>query len=321
MSSSAPLTSKIFVGGISQNTTETAFASYFSRFGEIKDAVIMRDKLTGASRGFGFVRFADASSLDKVLSQELELDGRKVDVKIAVPKESIGEAPGLHRTRKVFVGGLSPKVTSEELRAHFAQFGTVVNAIIMMDTKTNKSRGFGFVTFDAENTVDTVLARTHILSGKPVEIKKAVPREKISSEGGRGGGGGRGADAYGGYGGDYYGYPPFGYGYPPFPPPPRFREDFYGWGAAAGRGSAGRGFDESGSADGWGQQAYGEAATGYGGDENPYSYGAGFSASGRGGSVGRGRGRGLGDGMAGFNPYAAVKSQKGVERSFHPYGR
>jgi len=210
-SSSIPNSTKIFVGGIAWDLTDASFASFFSRFGEIKDAQIMRDRATKSSRGFGFVNFADPSSVDKVLSTELELDGRKLDAKIAVPKSSIGEAPGLHRTRKVFVGGLAPHVTSDDLKAHFGEFGSIVNAIIMMDTTTNHSRGFGFVTFDSENTVDAVLSRPHTISGKTVECKKAVAKSKIASDAktsGRGSG-------YGyGWGGQFgpYGYPPYGRG-------------------------------------------------------------------------------------------------------------
>jgi heterogeneous nuclear ribonucleoprotein A1/A3 len=248
-SSSTPNTTKIFVGGISWDVTDAVFTSFFSRFGEIKDAQIMRDRATNASRGFGFVNFADPSSVDKVLSTELELDGRKIDAKLAVPKTSIGEAPGLHRTRKVFVGGLAPQVTPDDLKTHFAQFGTIVNAIIMMDQSTQRSRGFGFVTFDSENTVDAVLARSHTLAGKTVECKKAVAKNKISAEKtGRGGGGGGG---YGGWG-DYPGFWPGPYGFPPRPfprGPPGFGRGYGGYGGGFGAGGYGGGAGRSSKID------------------------------------------------------------------------
>jgi len=211
---SSPKTSKIFVGGISWDTTDSGFASFFSKFGPIKDAVVMRDKSTGVSRGFGFVIFDDPASVDKVLAQgDLSLDGRKIDCKIAVPKADIGTAPGTHRTRKIFVGGIPPQTTSDDLKKHFGGFGTVVNAVIMMDRATNRSRGFGFVTFESEDTVDEILNRTHQFSSKTVEVKKAVPKGKIEEVSGRG------RDNYGGY--DGYPYPPPAlgpYGY--YPPPP-----------------------------------------------------------------------------------------------------
>ena len=52
---------KLFVGGISWETEEDRLREYFSRFGEVTEAVIMRDRNTGRARGFGFVVFTDAT--------------------------------------------------------------------------------------------------------------------------------------------------------------------------------------------------------------------------------------------------------------------
>lgn len=52
---------KIFVGGISWQTTEQGMHSYFSRYGKLIDCVLMRDNKTGRPRGFGFVTFEDPS--------------------------------------------------------------------------------------------------------------------------------------------------------------------------------------------------------------------------------------------------------------------
>jgi RNA recognition motif-containing protein len=53
-------------------------------------------------------------------------------------------------SKKVFVGGLAPTVTETELREYFEAYGPVKEAIVMYDRQTNRSRGFGFVTFDNE---------------------------------------------------------------------------------------------------------------------------------------------------------------------------
>lgn len=69
---------KLFIGGISWDTTEEKLTEYFGKYGEVVQTVIMRDKITGRPRGFGFVVFADPSVLDMVLQDKHTIDGRTV---------------------------------------------------------------------------------------------------------------------------------------------------------------------------------------------------------------------------------------------------
>ena len=68
--------------------------AFFEEFGSVKDAVIMEDRTTNRSRGFGFVVFDDSASTAAVLSQQakggIHIDGKKVEVKPALPKEVLG---------------------------------------------------------------------------------------------------------------------------------------------------------------------------------------------------------------------------------------
>ncbi|KAL7733121.1 hypothetical protein ACLKA6_004644 [Drosophila palustris] len=62
---------------------------YFGRYGDISEAMVMKDPTTRRSRGFGFVTFSDPNSVDKVLTQGThELDGKKVDPKVAFPRRA-----------------------------------------------------------------------------------------------------------------------------------------------------------------------------------------------------------------------------------------
>ncbi|KAL7846512.1 hypothetical protein SRHO_G00214920 [Serrasalmus rhombeus] len=80
---------KMFIGGLSWQTSPDSLRDYFSKFGEIRECMVMRDPTTKRSRGFGFVTFADAASVDKVLAQPRhELDSKTIDPKVAFPRRA-----------------------------------------------------------------------------------------------------------------------------------------------------------------------------------------------------------------------------------------
>ena len=132
------------------------------------------------SRGFGFITFADPSSVDRVLAVPAHtLDGKKIDPKHATPKNKGKPATG-SRTKKVFVGGVSQDTSAEEVKGYFSQFGRVEEAVMLMDQQTKRHRGFGFVTFESEDVVDRVCEiHFHTIKNKKCECKKAQPKEAI----------------------------------------------------------------------------------------------------------------------------------------------
>ncbi|XP_076324567.1 heterogeneous nuclear ribonucleoprotein A1-like 3 isoform X1 [Tachypleus tridentatus] len=79
---------------------------------------------------------------------------------------------------KLFIGGLDYRTTEESLKAHFEQWGEIVDCVVMRDPNTKKSRGFGFITYKKAHMVDDAqAARPHKVDGREVEPKRAVPRE------------------------------------------------------------------------------------------------------------------------------------------------
>lgn len=69
---------KLFIGGISWDTNEERLREYFSTYGEVVEAVIMKDRTTGRARGFGFVVFADPAVAEIVIKEKHNIDGRMV---------------------------------------------------------------------------------------------------------------------------------------------------------------------------------------------------------------------------------------------------
>ncbi|TXG52566.1 hypothetical protein EZV62_021735 [Acer yangbiense] len=200
--------SKLFVGGISRETSEMTLRVHFSKYGTVLGSVIARERNTKTPRGFGFVWFSDPFSADKALKVTHVILGRTVEVKKAIPrseqhhnqqKQQLQHYPNEFqssrlsknssnvdnnnhvRTKKIFVGGLSSNLTEEEFKNYFKTFGMITDVVVMHDNMTNRPRGFGFVTFDSEESAEKVMLKTfHELNGRLVEVKRAVPKEEIN---------------------------------------------------------------------------------------------------------------------------------------------
>ncbi|KAK8761714.1 hypothetical protein V5799_027018 [Amblyomma americanum] len=310
---------KIFVGGLSWETTQESLLNYFSRFGEVVDCVVMCNE-TGRSRGFGFVTFRDPSCVATVLAGgPHQLDGRTVDPKSCNPRGASrpgggggGGGPGGPGGRggrikgsctKIFVGGLPATVTETDLHAFFSEYGKVTETLIMYDQEQRRSRGFGFITFESEEPVNQLTGQRYVdISGKQVECKRAEPKESRPPKVGRGGGGGGG-----GWGGNQQQW----------------------WGSSNGGSSMNSGYQGYGGGynNSWGnnQSSYGyggagdQSYSGYGsyGQQQPSSYGPmrsgygdGYSAT----STAGGYNGASTNGVAG-----AVGGQ--ADGSYHPYRR
>ncbi|XP_046749952.1 heterogeneous nuclear ribonucleoprotein 27C-like isoform X7 [Diprion similis] len=179
--SNSDASEKLFVGGLSWETTQENLQRYFSRYGEVIDCVVMKNSESGRSRGFGFVTFSDPANVALVLQNgPHQLDGRTIDPKPCNPR-TLQKPKRSGGFPKVFLGGLPSNVTETDLRSFFTRFGKVMEVVIMYDQEKKKSRGFGFLSFEDEDAVDRCVAEHFVnLNGKQVEIKRAEPRDSSS---------------------------------------------------------------------------------------------------------------------------------------------
>ena len=87
---------RLFVGGLSWNTSDQGLREAFERFGEVTDAKVITDRDTGRSRGFGFVTFADDQAGATAIAEMngTELDGRSIRVNEAEERNFGGGGGG-----------------------------------------------------------------------------------------------------------------------------------------------------------------------------------------------------------------------------------
>ncbi|KAG8514748.1 Heterogeneous nuclear ribonucleoproteins A2/B1, partial [Galemys pyrenaicus] len=148
---------KLFIGGLSFETTEESLRNYYEQWGKLTDCVVMRDPASKRSRGFGFVTFSSMSEVDAAMAaRPHSIDGRVVEPKRAVAREESGK-PGAHVTvKKLFVGGIKEDTEEHHLRDYFEEYGKIDTIEIITDRQSGKKRGFGFVTFDDHDPVDKI---------------------------------------------------------------------------------------------------------------------------------------------------------------------
>jgi squid-like protein len=207
---------KLFVGGLSWETSDKELREHFASYGEIESINVKTDPNTGRSRGFAFIVFSQPDSIDKVMAAgDHIINNKKVDPKKAKARHG-----------KIFVGGLSNELSDDDIKNFFNQFGNIVEVEMPFDKTKNQRKGFCFITFESEQVVNELLKTPkQTINGKEVDVKKATPKPDgmMGMRGSRGGGGrgmsrgGRGGR--GGYGqnwgnqGGYGGYGGYGQGY------------------------------------------------------------------------------------------------------------
>jgi len=104
------MSTKLFVGNLSFNTTENELSDTFAAHGTVVEANLMMDRMSGRPRGFGFVTMSSPEEAQKAIDalNGQQLDGRALTVNIARPREDRppgGGGGGGRGPRREFGGG------------------------------------------------------------------------------------------------------------------------------------------------------------------------------------------------------------------------
>jgi cold-inducible RNA-binding protein len=108
---------------------------------------------------------------------------------------------------RLYVGNLSYSTMDQQLKDAFGAHGQVVNASVVIDRETGRSRGFGFVEYGSEQEARAAADAMNgqVLDGRPLRVNPAHERREGGGGGGGGGGGPRGGGRGGGGGGGFRG--------------------------------------------------------------------------------------------------------------------
>ncbi|XP_031265362.1 RNA-binding protein CP29B, chloroplastic-like [Pistacia vera] len=188
---------KLFVGNLPFSVDSAQLAGLFETAGNVEVVEVIYDKVTGRSRGFGFVTMSTIEEVEAAAQQfnGYELEGRSLRVNFGPPpprrEESFSRGPrggggggggggpsdGVNR---LYVGNLSWGVDDLALENLFSEQGKVVEARVVYDRESGRSRGFGFVTYSSAEEVGNAIESLDgvDLGGRAIRVSVAESRPR-----------------------------------------------------------------------------------------------------------------------------------------------
>ncbi|CAK9299106.1 unnamed protein product [Gordionus sp. m RMFG-2023] len=172
----------LYIGNLPLEANETLLVDLFQNLGAVVSCKIIRD---GLSDPYCFIEYADQNS---AMNARTAMDGRNLlgkNLKVNWASSS-GVVTNKVDTSKhfhVFVGDLSPDISTQRLRDSFKQFGNISDCRVVKDLQTLKSKGYGFVSYinkqDAENAMTSMngqwlgnrVIRTNWATRKPFPLQ------------------------------------------------------------------------------------------------------------------------------------------------------
>ncbi|CAI5472325.1 unnamed protein product [Closterium sp. Yama58-4] len=184
---------KIYVGNLPFNVDSESLAEIFQEAGIVELVEVIYDRESGRSRGFGFVTMSTPEDAQAAIEKfdGSELGGRMLKVNMPVPRgerergarneRPRGDRPrfGGNQSNKLYVGNLSWGMDDMALEDLFAEFGKVLEAKVVLDRDSGRSRGFGFVTLSSESEVQEAISNLDgaDVDGRQLRVNVAAPKQ------------------------------------------------------------------------------------------------------------------------------------------------
>ncbi|GFP96670.1 ubp1-associated protein 2c [Phtheirospermum japonicum] len=184
-----PVQRKLFVRGLGWETTTEKLRQVFSAYGELDEAnsIVITDKNTGKSKGYGFVTFKHIDAAVLALKEpNKKIDGRITVTHLAAAGNSGTSHSADVALRKIYVGNIPFEISSERLLAHFSMYGEIEEGPLGFDKQTGKAKGFAFFVYKTEEGAKASLVDPmKTIDGHQVVCKLATDNKKPKSNAGQ----------------------------------------------------------------------------------------------------------------------------------------
>ncbi|KAL0302176.1 UNVERIFIED_CONTAM: ribonucleoprotein, chloroplastic [Sesamum calycinum] len=182
--SEPPEEAKLFVGNLPYDVDSEKLAQIFYQAGVVEISEVIYNRQTDQSRGFGFVTMRTVEEAEKAVEMfnKYDLNGRLLTVNKAAPRGTQPErSPRVYEPSfRMYVGNLPWQVDGARLEQVFSEHGKVVDARVVLDRETGRSRGFGFVTMSSETELNDAIATLdgQNLDGRAIRVNVAEERPR-----------------------------------------------------------------------------------------------------------------------------------------------
>ncbi|KAJ1288966.1 hypothetical protein BS78_02G129400 [Paspalum vaginatum] len=180
-----PEEAKVYVGNLPYDVDSERLAQLFEQAGVVEVAEVIYNRETDQSRGFGFVTMSTVEEAEKAVEMfhRYDVNGRLLTVNKAAPRGSRVERPPRQQfgsSFRIYVGNLPWQVDDSRLVQMFSEHGKVVDARVVYDRETGRSRGFGFVTMATQEELDDAIAALdgQSLDGRALRVNVAEERPR-----------------------------------------------------------------------------------------------------------------------------------------------
>ncbi|XP_042486929.1 UBP1-associated protein 2B-like [Macadamia integrifolia] len=184
-----PVHRKIFVHGLGWDTNAEILINAFKQYGEIEDCNAVCDKISGKSKGYGFILFKHRSGARRALQKpQKKIGNRMTSCQLAsagpVPTMPPAAPPSSEYTqRKIFVSNVSADIDPQKLVTFFAKYGEIEEGPLGLDKQTGRPKGFTLFVYKSIESAKKALEDPHKnFEGHILHCQKAIDGPKPNKQ-------------------------------------------------------------------------------------------------------------------------------------------